>query len=117
MAPPDDTEPESKEVAPAPPAVFSTAGLAAAALVAALVLSVAVASLAIAFLPLPPWTSLPLGLLAGLPVGLWTLGRLLRPATRRLHGLADGLRGFGAREFSLRLQTTRRDEIGELVRL
>ena len=41
----------------------------------------------------------------------------LRPLTRTLRGLSDGIRSFQDRDFSVRLAAAREDELGELLRL
>jgi nitrogen fixation/metabolism regulation signal transduction histidine kinase len=41
----------------------------------------------------------------------------LRPLTRTLAALSDGIRSFQDRDFSVRLSATRADELGELLRL
>ena len=45
------------------------------------------------------------------------LDRLLRPFKRTLDGLSDGIRSFHDGDFSVRLPSHRRDELGELARL
>jgi len=51
----------------------------------------------------------------GLPVGLFLVSRFLRPSLRVLAALEDGVEGFRAQDFSLRLAVDRDDELGELV--
>ncbi|MEE8524999.1 MAG: ATP-binding protein [Thermoanaerobaculia bacterium] len=51
----------------------------------------------------------------GLPLGLFLVSRFLRPSLRVLAALEDGVEGFRARDFSLRLAVDRGDELGELV--
>ncbi len=52
---------------------------------------------------------------AGLPVGLLLISWFLRPSLRVLAALEDGVEGFRAQDFSLRLAVDRSDELGELV--
>ena len=52
---------------------------------------------------------------AGLLVGIVLIPRFLRPGLRVLAALEDGVAGFRAQDFSLRLAVDRRDELGELV--
>jgi len=110
-----EAEPAAREGSPR----LSVAGRAAAACTAGLLAGVAAAALTAALLPasvaLP--IGLPIGLLVGLPVALWLVGRMLRPTTLTLAALADGLRGFHDRDFSLRLRAGRDDDAGALVRL
>lgn len=96
---------------------LSVAGRAATACAAGLVAAVASAALVVALFPVPAAAALPIGLLAGLPVALWLVSRLLRPTTRTLAALGDGLRGFRDRDFSLRLRAGREDDLGALVQL
>lgn len=60
-------------------------------------------------------------LLASLGVGglvtAWSMGRATLSVRRALVALADGVRGFRAADFSLRLAADRGDEVGELLRL
>lgn len=61
-----------------------------------------------------PWASLAVAVAVGLAVGFALLGRWLRPAQRALAALRDGLRSFRDGDFSTRLASGRRDEVGEL---
>jgi nitrogen fixation/metabolism regulation signal transduction histidine kinase len=58
-----------------------------------------------------------LAALAGLPLAVVLLGRVMTPVTESLQALLDGVRGFRDADFSLRLAVLRDDEIGELLRL
>ncbi|MDX1503537.1 MAG: ATP-binding protein [Thermoanaerobaculia bacterium] len=95
---------------------FSLAGRIAAGFVGILVLSAAAAA-ASTLLPLDPWTLFLLVLLVTLPLGVWLIGRLLRPLDRVIRGLTDGISSFHDRDFSMRLAYRRGDELGELVDL
>ncbi|MES1245777.1 MAG: ATP-binding protein [Acidobacteriota bacterium] len=64
-----------------------------------------------------PWIAAGAALAAGATLGLWLLGRVLRPATRTLAALRDGVSGYRDHDFSLSLAVDRKDEIGELVEL
>lgn len=108
-----EAAPAAREGAPR----LSVAGRAGAACAAGLLAAGATAALAVAYLPVPPAASLPIGLLVGLPLALWLVGRMLRTTTLDLAALADGLRGFHDRDFSLRLRAGRDDDAGALIRL
>jgi nitrogen fixation/metabolism regulation signal transduction histidine kinase len=66
---------------------------------------------------LPPWFAILTALLVGLPLGAGLLSRTLRPIDVALEGLADGIRSFRDRDFSMRIASQRNDELGELARL
>ena len=68
-------------------------------------------------LSLSSWSAFLLALLVGLPIGAWTINRILRPVNRTLQGLGDGIRSFHDRDFSVRLASGRDDELGDLARL
>ena len=89
-------------------------------LAVALILCVALTALAAsgAALAIPnAWAVLAAGALAGLVFTLGVTRRLLAPAERTLEALGDGVSSLRDRDFSLRLATTRDDELGELVAL
>jgi nitrogen fixation/metabolism regulation signal transduction histidine kinase len=67
--------------------------------------------------PLPRWLVFLVAFGITIPLMVWTVGRLLRPLMRTVDGLSDGIRSFTDHDFSMRISTTRRDEMGELVRL
>jgi nitrogen fixation/metabolism regulation signal transduction histidine kinase len=75
-----------------------------------------VAALAARFLA-APWLVFFVALAIGLPLALWLLERVLRPAGATLQALRDGIQGFRDGDFSLQLASQRRDELGELVEL
>jgi signal transduction histidine kinase len=114
--------PEIAEPGPRPPRReprplrFSLAGRIAAGFAAILVL---VAGLAAAgtYLDLGPWTLFLSILIVCLPLGVWLIGRLLRPLDTVLSGITDGIRSFHDRDFSVRLAYRRNDELGDLVDL
>jgi len=54
-------------------------------------------------------------IVAGLPLGLWLLARMLRPTRRALRALREGVRSFRDRDYSMRLTVERGDEVGDLV--
>lgn len=83
----------------------------------AAVAAVAGTAAAVASLTRSPWLVAAAALATGITVGLWLLGRVLGPATRTLHALRDGVRGYKDHDFSLSLAVDRKDEIGELVEL
>jgi nitrogen fixation/metabolism regulation signal transduction histidine kinase len=64
-----------------------------------------------------PWLGFLLALLIGLPVGAWLVARLLRPLDRTLDGLHFGIASFNDHDFSVRLASDRRDELGDLARM
>ncbi len=99
------------------PARFSLAGKVTAAVFVVLVLMAALATLASTYLPLAPWVIFLLTLAVGLALGAWLVNRLLRPLTQTLAGLSDGILSFRDQDFSLRLPSHRRDELGELAHL
>ncbi len=68
-------------------------------------------------LPLPSWSVFLVIVAIGLPLGAWLINRLLRPLKRTLEGLSDGIRSFHDGDFSVRLPSHRKDELGELARL
>jgi two-component system nitrogen regulation sensor histidine kinase NtrY len=68
-------------------------------------------------LALPPLGVLTLSLAAGAAAAAWTVSRFWNPIRRTLEALADGVRSFQENDFSLRLDDSRRDELGELVSL
>jgi two-component system nitrogen regulation sensor histidine kinase NtrY len=68
-------------------------------------------------LTLPAWLARLLAFGVTLSLALWTVARFLRPLTQTLADLSDGIRSFSDRDFSVRVATVRRDELGELVRL
>jgi len=95
---------------------FSLAGK----LAAVVAFNVAVAALlasAGAFFGFPPFVILGGTLAAAAPVVAWTISRFWRPIHRTLEALADGVRSFQENDFSLRLASTRADELGDLVTL
>ncbi|MDQ6892615.1 MAG: ATP-binding protein [Acidobacteriota bacterium] len=95
---------------------FSLAGK----LAAVVAFNVAVAALlasAGAALGLPPFVILAGTLAATAPVVAWTISRFWLPIHRTLQALADGVRSFQENDFSLRLVSTRADELGDLVTL
>jgi len=95
---------------------FSLAGKITAVFFLVLIVMGAVAVAATA-LPLRPWMVFLLIVGLGLALGAWLLDRLLRPFKRTLDGLSDGIRSFHDGDFSVRLPSHRRDELGELARL
>jgi nitrogen fixation/metabolism regulation signal transduction histidine kinase len=95
---------------------FSLAGK-LAAVVAFDVLVAALLAAAGAALGLPPFVILAVSLAGAAPVVAWTISRFWRPIHRTLEALADGVRSFQENDFSLRLASTRADELGDLVAL
>lgn len=81
-----------------------------------LLLMAALASAA-TLLPLTPWESFLLVLLAGLPLGIWWVHILLRPLRRTLAAVTDGIRSFHDHDYSVRVVGGQQDELGELVNL
>ena len=65
----------------------------------------------------PDWRAHLIALVLVIPPLLWAVRRFVRPLTRTLDGLADGIRAFQDRDFSMRIATKRGDELGDLVRL
>jgi len=68
-------------------------------------------------LTLTPWEVFLLVLLVGLPLGMWWIHLLLRPLSRTLAAVADGIRSFHDHDYSVRVAGGQRDELGELVDL
>lgn len=84
-----------------------------------LVVLVLVAALAAAgtLLQLDRWSLFLAILVVCLPVGAWLIHRLVRPLDQVVQGVADGIRSFRDRDFSVRLAYRRNDELGDLVEL
>lgn len=101
---------------PLPRHGVSLAARIAWAFAAAVVVMSAVAA-AGASLRAPAWAVFASVALAGLAVGWWLLGGVVRPATRTLRALRDGVRAFRDRDFSLHLTTRRSGRLGELGEL
>ena len=95
---------------------FSLAGRISAGFVAVLVL---IAGLAVGatHLDLDRWTMFLLILVVGIPLGVWLIGRLVRPLRTAITGVSDGIRSFSDRDFGVRLAYRRDDELGDLVEL
>lgn len=74
----------------------------------------AAAAVTSAYVP-DPWIVFAATAVAGLPLGLWLLARLMRPARRALQALTDGVRSFHDRDYTMRLAVSRGDEVGELI--
>ncbi len=68
-------------------------------------------------LELSPWVSLAVALVVGLPLGAWWVTWALRPIDITIQSLSDGIRSFHDRDFSMRIASHRKDELGELARL
>lgn len=100
----------------APPSRFSIAGKLVAVVAAALVLQLAVALLA-ERAGASPWASSAAGFAVALAFSTWSVAAATRPLRRTLASLADGIRSFQDRDFSMRLAAGRDDELGELLRL
>ncbi|HEY6051817.1 MAG TPA: HAMP domain-containing protein, partial [Thermoanaerobaculia bacterium] len=66
---------------------------------------------------LPPPVILVGTLAAAAPIVAWTISRFWRPIHRTLEAVADGVRSFQENDFSLRLGSSRADELGDLVML
>ncbi len=81
-----------------------------------IVLAATIAALA-SRLPLNPWNVFLLILLVVLPLGAWMISLLLRPIRGIVEDLSDGIRSFRDRDFSVRLQTRRADEFGQIAQL
>ena len=98
------------------PQRFSLAGKISAGFAGILIL---VAALAVAgtYLEVDRWTLFLAILFVCLPLGIWLIGRLVRPLRTVLGGVADGIRSFHDRDFSVRLAYRRNDELGDLVEL
>jgi nitrogen fixation/metabolism regulation signal transduction histidine kinase len=95
---------------------FSLAGK----LAAVVAFNVAVAALLAstgAFFGVPPLVILAATLAATAPVVAWSISRFWWPIHRTLEALADGVRSFQENDFSLRLASSRADELGDLVAL
>ncbi len=87
------------------------------ALFAVILLLMASLAGAATLLPLTPWEVFLLVLLAGLPLGMWWVHLLLRPLRRTLAAVTDGIRSFHDHDYSVRVASGQRDELGELVDL
>ena len=111
LLPVDDRPPASLEQ----PKV-SFAGRVTAGFLLILVLAAAIAAIA-STLSLGPWVVFLLILLIVLPLGAWLIARLLRPIRGIMEDLSDGIRSFRDQDFSVRLQTRRADEFGEIAQL
>jgi two-component system nitrogen regulation sensor histidine kinase NtrY len=97
------------------PVRFSLPGRVTAAVFVLVAAMAAIATLASTYLPLQPWVIFLMTLAVGLALGAWLVNRVLRPLTQTLSGLSDGIRSFYDHDFSLRLPSHRRDELGELA--
>ena len=86
-------------------------------LVIAHVVAAAAAAAAAARVTSSPAVVLSAGLLAGTLLALLVVRQSLARAQRTLEALGDGVRSFRDADFSLRLTSTRADEIGDLVDL
>jgi len=95
---------------------FSIAGRVTAVYLVVLVFMVGLAVL-LSALAISRWLVFLLVIAVGLPLGGWAVNRTLRPVRRTLQGLSDGIRSFRDRDFSMRLASGRRDELGDLARL
>jgi len=98
------------------PRRFSLAGRITAGFMAILTLMAALAALGTR-LDLDPLSLFLAILVVGLPVGAWLIHRLVRPLNQVVQGVADGIRSFRDRDFSVRLAFRRNDELGDLVEL
>lgn len=78
-------------------------------------LAVAAVAALLAGLPLPRWQVFLAALGLGLPIGLFLLGRQLRPIGELLRALEDGISCLEDGDFSFRLAKTRSDELGRLI--
>lgn len=67
------------------------------------------------FLGLSPWLSLLLGVGIGVPVVVVVTGRAMARPRQVLRSLEDGVEGFKAGDFSLRLAVEEDDELGRLA--
>ena len=65
----------------------------------------------------PDWRAQLLALSLIIPGLVWAVRRMVSPLARTLDGLADGIRAFQDHDFSMRIATTRQDELGDLIRL
>ncbi len=66
---------------------------------------------------LDPWILFLSILFVTIPLGTWLIARLLRPMDRILEDLSDGIRSFRDHDFSVRLQSRRVDEFGQIAQL
>src|SRR6266542_3590684 len=57
------------------------------------------------------------GLVVGVPLAVWSLGRAFRPVRETLRAVTDGVRSFQENDFGVRISATREDELGNLVGL
>jgi signal transduction histidine kinase len=64
----------------------------------------------------PPWSIFVITLLVGIPSGAWLISKLTKPLDRTLEDLSHGILSFQDRDFSVRLASDRRDELGDLAR-
>ena len=106
---------ERPEVSYARPRV-SFAGRVTAGFLAILVVMAGLAALGTKA-SLGPWSTFLLVLLVAFPFGAWLITRLLRPIEGILEDLSDGIRSFRDRDFSVRLQSRRSDEFGQIAQL
>jgi two-component system nitrogen regulation sensor histidine kinase NtrY len=109
--PPVEREPTSG------PRTFSIVGRLAGLMTVALVLFAGLMAAGWHLTPLPSWLVVLVAFAVTLPLVIWGAGRLLRPLSRTLRALSDGILSFQDRDFSVRIPTDRGDELGELVRL
>lgn len=96
---------------------FSTAGKVAGILSAGLLFFTALTFAGHRWTPLPTWLIYLMAFGTTLPPVIWMSGRFLQPLMLTLQALSDEIRSFQDRDFSVRIASTRRDELGELVDL
>ena len=96
---------------------FSTPGKLAGILILAVLLCLVLVAAGLRFTALPSWLVCLLAFGLTVPFAVWVADRYLRPLTRTLQALSDGIRSFSDRDFSVRLASNRPDELGELARM
>lgn len=115
MTDPTDSRPRP-EASRQPRRHFSLTGQVALGAIATAVLAAAATATGRS-LGLGPFTAALLSLALAVPLGAWLIHRLLAPLDTVLRDVADGIRSFRDRDFSVRLSHRRKDELGELVSL
>lgn len=69
------------------------------------------------FLTGSPWLSLLFAIAIGLPLAIWALRSFMAPVNRLFDALTGGVASLRDNDFSISIADTRRDELGDLVRV
>ena len=86
-------------------------------LVAGLALVISALGVAIQFLIGKPLLSVILTMAIGIPLSLWAIHVFMSPVNRLIQALIGGVLSLRDKDFSISIAATRRDELGDLVRM